>query len=207
MGSSIEDFKREWTNDFKYRLELHNNGMASVAGYGTNMNAVLPIIQELPNILKKYEIKTFLDAPCGDYYIMKLIDFTNIKYIGIDLVDEQIKRNKKEYQDIDFRVLNMFTDEIPKADLVFCRDIFIHLSTINIKTFIHNCIKSNCKYLMSSTYTRINENSELNGIVGWRLLNLENSPYNFPKPLELIQENDNVDVGKSMGIWKFCDLI
>jgi len=197
---AIELFKKEWTRDFHYRTNL---GMESVAGCGTNSSSIISIVSELSNIFKEYNIKILLDAPCGDFFIMNKVDLSNIEYIGIDIVKEQIESNIEKFPNINFKNMNMITDILPQSDLVFSRDIFIHLSNYNIKKFIKNCINSGCIYLMSSTYININENVELCGVLGWRLLNLEKSPFNFPKPLKIITEPDG---NKSMGIWKFSDI-
>jgi len=192
--------KKEWTESYK---ELLTFEMESVAGYGTTKYAVEPIIKELPNIFIEYNIKTFLDAPCSDYYIMKDFDFSGVQYIGIDIVNEQIQSNIEKYPNVDFRELDMIIDELPHVDLVFSRDILIHLSNDSINKFIKNCNNSN--YIMVTTYTKINENEELTGT--WRFINLEKFPFNFPPPLKLIPENIDTDFGKSMGIWKISDLL
>lgn len=204
-----EIFKNEWKRDFNYRLDFLKDS-ESIAGVGTTNNAIEPIIYELPNIFSEYGVRIILDAPCGDNFIMKNLNLGNIKYIGVDIVDEQIEMNKKNFPNLDFRVLNIVDGKLPFADLVFSRDILIHLSNLNIKKFINNCINSGCRYLMASTYTKVEENEELDGVLGYRFLNLEKEPFNFPKPLKIIKENPvitgNEELGKSMGIWRLVDI-
>jgi hypothetical protein len=199
-------FKEYWTQDYYRRLRWHEEGMESIAGYGTSLGALATTIEELPNILAKYEINSILDAPCGDFYLMKKIDLSDVKYIGIDLVDEQIERNKLLYPSFDFRAMNMVTDELPLCDLVFSRDILIHLSDDDIIRYITNCKKSGIKYLMTSTYPDLAQNQEMGGIHGWRFINFEIADWNFPKPLELINENSQIDPIKCMGLWRLEDL-
>lgn len=214
IGTSFEKaseiLKSEWKRDFKYRLDLYEKGkLKSIAGVSTTNNSIKPITDELQNIFSEYGVRIILDAPCGDNFIMKDFNFDNIKYIGVDVVDDQIEMNKKNFPNLEFRTLNVVNDKLPFADLVFSRDFLIHLSNLNIEKFINNCISSGCRYLMASTYTKVEENKELEGVFDYRFINLEKEPFNFLKPLKIIQENDiegTESLGKSMGIWRLVDI-
>jgi hypothetical protein len=199
--------KEEWSKDFLGRVELHKNGiLQSIAGYGSSLWNVRMIIKELPNIFKRYDIKNMLDIPCGDFFWMKEVDLSSITYLGVDLVDGQIDFNKKKYPKIDFKVLNMVEDSLPKADLVFTRDCLVHLNYDNIKLFIDELIRNGSKYLMATHCPEVETNMELNGIIGWRPLNLEKAPFNFPKPIEIISEQSDYNPEKCMGIWSLEEI-
>lgn len=198
--------KEQWTKDFYGRLDLHKNGMQSIAGYGSSMWNVRNIIRNLPIIFDEYGIQTLLDIPCGDYYWMKEVELSNIKYIGGDLVDEQIQYNKEKYPDVDFRVINMIEDSLPQADLVYTRDCLVHLTFNNARSFIEGLIRSGSKYFMSTHFPEVERNDELVGIIGWRPLNLEIAPFNFPKPLKLISENSDYNPEKCMGLWSIDEI-
>lgn len=198
--------KEEWTKDFHGRLELHLNGMQSIAGFGSSTWNVRMIVKELPLIFDRYRIKTLLDIPCGDFHWMKDVDLSDVNYIGVDLVDEQIAYNKERYPSIDFRVLDMTKDSLPASDLVFTRDCLVHLTYENIKLFIDECIRNGSKYLMTTHFPEVNENQELNGIIGWRPLNLEKYPFDFPKPLEVLSEQSDYNPEKCMGVWSLQDI-
>ena len=198
--------KEEWSKDFLSRVELHKNGMKSIAGYGSSLWNVRMIIAELPNIFKRYGIENMLDIPCGDFYWMKEVDLSSITYLGADLVDGQITFNKKKYPQIDFRVLNMVEDKLPTSDLVFTRDCLVHLNYENIGLFIDELIRNDSKYLMATHCPEVETNAELNGIIGWRPLNLEKAPFNFPKAIEIISEQSDYNPEKCMGIWSLEDI-
>jgi hypothetical protein len=197
-------FVREWLRDYGERIKLKERGMESVAGYGSTKHSFRIYRENLINILKKYEVSTFLDAGCADFYGMEDIEFGEINYIGIDLVAEQIDINKEKYKTHDFRCLNMFTDEIPKADMVFCRDILVHMSSTNIKRFLKSCIDSECKYLMATTFPEV-ENMELGGQLGWRRINFDKEPYGF-NSIEIISEKHDMNPEKCMAIYSFEDI-
>jgi hypothetical protein len=198
-------FNKEWNRDFYERMKIYNEGMESLAGFGTNKGECSIYWSELPRIFKEYNIKSFLDAGCSDYFIMKSIDFSNIKYVGLDFVKDQIDWNKERFPNVDFRHTNILTDVLPESDLVFCRDVLIHFSNQNIFRFLHNCLKSNCKYVMLGTYFDLEQNQEMGGVLGWRFINLEIEPYNFPEPLLRIKE-PNHEPKKGTCLWRISDL-
>lgn len=201
-----ELLKQEWTKDFHGRLDLHRKGMQSIAGYGSSTWNVRIIVNVLPIIFEEYRIKTMLDVPCGDFYWMKNVDLSSVKYIGADLVDEQIAYNKEKHPEVDFRILNMIEDALPSADLVFTRDCLVHLNFHNISMFINQIIKNGSKYLMTTHFPEVQKNDELNGIIGWRPLNMQKPPFNFPKPLKIVSEQSDYNPEKCMGIWSIEEI-
>ena len=201
-----ELLKQEWTKDFHGRLDLHRKGMQSIAGYGSSTWNVRIIVNVLPIIFEEYKIKTMLDVPCGDFYWMKNVDLSSVKYIGADLVDEQIAYNKEKHPEVDFRILNMIEDALPSADLVFTRDCLVHLNFHNISMFINQIIKNGSKYLMTTHFPEVQKNDELNGIIGWRPLNMQKPPFNFPKPLKIVSEQSDYNPEKCMGIWSIEEI-
>ena len=115
----------------------------------------------LPELVDNYilEIKTFLlslptkpdvvDLGCGDFVIgSKLRKFCN-KYIAVDIFDELINYNKKKYQDlnVDFRILDITSEELPAGDVCFVRQVLQHLSNESIVNFV-KAIKNKYKFLI-----------------------------------------------------------
>lgn len=180
MNDSVLDhssiLKKAWTADFLHRTRLHKNGMESLAGYGSSLKYVIPIIEKLPTIFEEFTVKSVLDLPCGDYNWMKHVDKSFITYIGGDIVDEQISYNIENFADFDFRIIDMIHDSLPTVDLIFTRDCLMHLSERDIVQFFKNCIMSRSKYIMLSTCPDVDINKDLTGVIGWRSLNLEKPP-------------------------------
>ncbi|WP_440969549.1 hypothetical protein ACSS6N_13845 [Peribacillus frigoritolerans] len=79
----------------------------SVSGSGSSLTQTKTLIQELPSIIKQLQIKKMIDAPCGDFNWMKEVYKNTELYIGIDIVDEIIKTNKKKYPLNNVQFLNM----------------------------------------------------------------------------------------------------
>ena len=199
------------------KVYIHNKfkGNVSVSGNGSDLVQTEKLRLKLPQFMQKFNVKTFLDVPCGDFLWMEKLDLKVEKYIGGDIVNELIvKLNKEQKSDFRvFKVINLVNQVPPKVDVIFCRDLFVHLSNRDIKAAIRNIIASESKYLFTTTFTDRNENKNLpifSKGVKWRTINLQIKPWNFPNPIDFINENcsenDYKFTDKSIGIWKISDL-
>lgn len=179
----------------------------SVSGSGSNLIQTQTIREELPEIIKKYKIKSILDIPCGDFYWMKEIDLKDVNYIGADLVTEIINKNIKKFKksNIDFKIIDLLSDTLPYSDLIFCRDCLVHFSFKDIFKALINIKKTNAKYLMTTNFDE--RNSNINIATGsWTPINLCNPPFNFPEPILIIMEKctegDNRFSDKALYLWE-----
>ena len=169
------------------------------------------IRKSLPGIIKKYEITSILDAPCGDWYWMQKIDLAGIKYDGVDIVEDLIIKNNEIFstKEINFYVKNIAADSLPISDLILCRDCLVHLSFSDSIKIIQNFKNSGSKYLLTTSFSDRSQNIDL-GRTFWRPLNMTLPPFNFPPPIELINENctegNNLYNDKSLALWKLDSL-
>lgn len=182
-------------------------GEESRSGEGSNMVQTAEIRRELPKLLREFEIKTLMDAPCGDWHWMKELPLDVDQYIGVDIVDSLIESNRQQFGNAatSFVCLNLASDQLPQADLIFCRDCLVHLTFKDIRRVIANFKKSNSKYFLTTTFTERQNNFDLLGDAVWRPLNLEMAPFNFPKPVKLLNEKCTEANGqfadKCLGLW------
>ena len=94
---------------------------------------------------------------------------------------------------------------LPKVDLIICRDALSHLPLDMGIRAKKNFVKSKSKYLLSTTYSNINKNIDIpKG--NFRPINLLRNPYAFGKPLLIINEKcteKNLKYkNKCLGLWK-----
>jgi hypothetical protein len=128
---------------------------------------------------------------------MQYLEKSTLTYIGMDIVPELIQSlNLKYGQDskVTFMPSNIIEDELPMVDLIFCRDCLVHFSFSDIKKTLLNFKNSGARYLFTTTYTDRGVNRDIR-TVGWRALNLELPPFNLPKPLKIVKENNLDDKG------------
>jgi len=182
----------------------------SVSGGGSLISTTKSIRKKLPILWQQYEIKTFLDVPCGDYNWMKEVEKSGLIYIGGDIVGEMIEQNKKKYsaENISFKVIDITKDDLPNVDMIFCKDCLQHLSYENIFKALNNFKKSKSKYLLTTSYSKTLYNWDiLDG--DCRPLNLLKEPFNFPEPLTKIHEKSmgiQVDGDKDMYLYRLDDI-
>ena len=86
-----EVFDKIYTNNFWSAGQSE-----SVSGRGSTLSGTVKIRKILPALWKKYNVKTFLDVPCGDFNWMKEVDKKNIVYIGGDIVKSMVDENVKK---------------------------------------------------------------------------------------------------------------
>lgn len=157
----------------------------SRSGKGSELLFTEPIRNWLLTNLPLLEVKTLLDAPCGDFnWMRETLPRLNLNYIGIDIVPEIIEYNHDAYstKNINFHTANICEDLLPDCDLIMVRDCLIHLSFDDIEKFLNNLSKTNYKYLLTTTYL-VDEgfrNTEI--LTGqYRKIDLFKAPFNFDK--------------------------
>ncbi|WP_291137371.1 class I SAM-dependent methyltransferase [Flavobacterium sp. UBA7663] len=185
----------------------HWKSAESISGEGSEIKQTKNLIKELNDLFEEKSVKSVLDLPCGDFNWMRKVDLSKIEYIGGDIVKELIEENTLKYkkENINFKVLNLISDSLPKCDIILVRDCFVHLSYADINKALKNIKSSGCKYILTTTY--INHHVNYDIITGdWRPLNLQDVPFNFPTPLKIIIENSTEGNGqykdKSMALWE-----
>jgi hypothetical protein len=132
----------------------------SASGPGSSLLDTETLRRSLPAMFDKFGIRTMLDAPCGDFYWMKLVVAeTELVYIGGDIVRPMIDQNTTSYANdrTSFIHLDITQDPLPQADLWFCRDCFFHLSLADIFSALHSFVDSGIPYIMTSTLTGVPE--------------------------------------------------
>jgi hypothetical protein len=161
----------------------------SRSGPGSTLQYTENIRRELPRLLSRLGIRLILDAPCGDFNWFKLVPRTDVSYLGGDIVESIVGRNQNDYgnQHTSFMLLDIIRDSLPKADLWLCRDCLFHFSNIDIFLTIDNFLRSDIKYLLTSTHQECQENTNIQ-TGSFRELNLERPPFSFHKAHHYIDD-------------------
>ena len=169
------------------------------------------LVEQLPLLFKEFNIKTFVDVGCSDFYWQINVDWSGVDYLGIDIVKKIVNENKKNHPEFKFEHRNLIEDDCPKADMIFVRNVFLHTSLSECLKMIYNIKMSGSKYLMASNTDAVKENMETSNIwVVRRNLNLY--PFNFPSPIKVVPEmkdKENPSIaGKNnyMNIWEIDKL-
>lgn len=187
----------------------------SVSGRGSTLKETEEIRRQLPILFTKLGIRTLLDIPCGDFHwfssMVNDLGFSKYNegmdfYIGADIVPELITKNRLEHliTFLDFRVLDVTKDELPKVDLILCRDMLGHFSNWEVKLALDNFKRSGAKWLLATTFPGRQTTGNIR-TGEWRPIDLDHW-WGLPKPTLMINENctegDGKFADKSLGLWR-----
>lgn len=207
-----------YSNEKKFNYIFKKNiwgSYESISGPGSEIQNTIVIRQQIPNLIKKYNIKTILDIPCGDFHWFKEMDI-KIDYLGADIVDTIINENNSKYSSdyISFKKLDITSEAINgKFDLIIIRDLFIHFSNDDIFKSLQNIKESQSKYILTTNYNDSDINKNI--VTGsFREINLMIDPFNFPAPIfeiddagQILRPNSNILYqNKYLSLWNIKDL-
>jgi SAM-dependent methyltransferase len=108
------------------------------SGSGSTPKNVRPYQELLQRFLVTHDIHSVIDLGCGDWQFSRLINWSGIEYLGLDIVPKVIKANQEKYRrpNIHFFTANFIDIDLPKSDLLICKDVLQHLPVKDIKRFL-----------------------------------------------------------------------
>ena len=175
-----ESIADKFSEIYKYNLWSSSE---SLSGVGSEIEYTKPLRIWLTKNIPTLNVKSFVDAPCGDFNWMKLVlPYLDVSYLGLDIVEGVIKKNKSLYSSerINFNVMDICEDKIPDCDLLMVRDCLFHLSYEDSERFLKNLKDTKYKYLLTTTHCVEDGFRNTNIVTGdWRLINLFSEPFNF----------------------------
>lgn len=169
------------TNTFN-RIYAEGTWGRDVAGKGTSgTGSTLEITREyrayVEDFMKKHNVKSVVDAGCGDWSFSSAIDWGDASYLGIDIASDVIAavRNKHEKGRVTF-LAGDITDELPAADLLISKDVLQHLSNELVQKFIRNNLRKGKYKWVILTNDRGSENRDV-ASGGYRAIDLAAPPF------------------------------
>ena len=190
-----------------YRRNVWGNA-ESVSGAGSTARRGEAFRDELIALLRRLGTRVLLDAPCGDFnWIAEVADAVP-QYVGVDVVPELIERVRAEHGNArrSFICADLVRDPLPRADVILCRDALVHFSFREIRAALQNFRRSGAEHLLATTFVDTARNVDIRTGGGWRDLNLQEPPFSFPPPLELIDERctdyGGRYRGKRLALWR-----
>jgi SAM-dependent methyltransferase len=187
-----------------YYRTNHWGGAESRSGKGSSKDRGVFLAGRLPMFLQSLGVQSILDVPCGDLNWMSDFPLGDIAYIGADIVPEMIENNRKTHPGIgEFVCLDACHDPLPPADLIFCRDMVIHLPNDLVARFIMNVARSRASWLICTRFLGPIGPTNINGEIGvgeFRAVDLCEPPFSLPAPLAMFPELFHK--WKTLGLWR-----
>jgi hypothetical protein len=178
----------------------------TVSGAGSTLSYTRTLRAALPSLLRELNVQILLDLPCGDFNWMSQVDLPVSHYIGADIVGALVADMQARYgaPHREFRILDICSDPLPDADLLLCRDCFIHLAEDMVFRALSNIVRSNIKYVLMTTYPGGQNRAIRTG--DWHPINLQQAPYNLPAPLKVIEDWEPPFDERHLGLWDVAAL-
>jgi 2-polyprenyl-3-methyl-5-hydroxy-6-metoxy-1,4-benzoquinol methylase len=157
----------------------------SVWGAGSGSGSTPANTLEYRHFLSKFMVRngiqSVLDFGCGDWQFSQYIDWSDVNYYGVDIVESVIIKNRARFQTskIDFTIFSDF-DELPKVDLIICKDVLQHLSNEQARRYV-SALRRKCRLLLITN--DINPANAVNSQItegGWRPVRPDLAPFSLP---------------------------
>lgn len=200
MNTELSD---SMSRHFRPEYQLSDNDRC-----GSSMNYTKKLRDELPALFKKYNIQSMFDAGCNDYSWMSTIT-DNLDYYGGDISVPMITDLKIRHPELKVSHHDVTTDAFPQVDLLFIKDVTIHLNYVDKKKIIQNWLSSEITWIMVTHDEFEKDNVDFSYDTGFpfAFVNWEQAPWNSPKPVDVIYEVRTG--GRCMALWhrdQICQL-
>ena len=145
MKNSDNLHKKPWSTkkamDQIYKNNLWGRGKSNFfSGDGSHDSAILnPYLKALSLFLTSFNKPlTIVDLGCGDFNVGNQLLHLSENYIGVDIVETLIQRNKDVFKDhnLKFYCLDIALDKLPEGDIALLRQVLQHLSNKEIYKII-----------------------------------------------------------------------
>lgn len=178
----------------------------SVSGVGSTLAYTESLRAELPALLRRLEVRTLLDLPCGDFNWLRHVELGIERYIGGDIVTALVERLRRESAGPgrEFQVLDLISDRLPAADALFCRDCLVHLSNRDALAALVNIRRGEIQWLIATTFPQVSKNRDI-ATGQFRPVNLCLPPFNLPPPAESIRDAGAGHPDRWLGVWRIGD--
>ena len=147
MKQDLQQNKKAWptqkvmTQIYDQNLWGGNKGEYYSGEGSHNPMIVEPYVAAVSSFLNSFpEPISVCDLGCGDFNVgQKLLPFTQ-KYIGVDIVEGLIEKNRTTYKhsNLIFEQIDISKEPLPKSDCVFIRQVLQHLSNREIQHVLNN---------------------------------------------------------------------
>jgi hypothetical protein len=164
------------------------------------------LIVKMVILFKEYNIQSIFDAGCNDCRIGTAIS-PPMTYLGGDISAAMVADSWAKRPHFDIKLHDATTDPFPTVDLLFVKDVTIHLSNTDRKKIINNWLSSNIPWIMIThdEFETDNKDVEYYDKFPFSQVNWTLQPWNFPPPTACVYEV--LDKGRCMALWHRNQLI
>lgn len=175
-------------------LPVEQRGSSSIEG-------TKELCLQLPSLFKSHNINSIFDARANDaeWQMQTLANF--VDYHAGDRNSAMIEIAKKRFPTVDICVHDITRDQFPVVDLLFVRDVAIHMNNFYKRCFLQNWLSSGIPWLLMTqlNYCKLNEDFEQKenewhfAEINWYI-----EPWAFPQCIDSVRDGNPQ---RSMDLW------
>lgn len=176
----------------------------SASGVGSELASTARYRAALVTLIQQQRFQSLFDAPCGDMnWMPAVIAQTPIAYQGGDISSSLVAQLAEAHPTLSIRTFDICHDDFPRADVWHCRDCLFHLPFTDIRAALRRFVASEIPYVLLTTHRArwLHRNLDITR-VGFRVIDFERAPFNFPKPLALLPDyRRGIDFPRYVALW------
>lgn len=165
------------------------------SGPGATVEATRTVARVLPELVTGMRLWRVLDIGCGAMAWMP--DLRPARYVGVDIVEAMIDRNRALHPEMTFLHGDARTMRLPRTDLAICRHMMSHLSYRSGAQVLEN-LRRCATWLLASTFDE-GRNTDIEDGRFYRI-DLRAAPWSLGKPWMVI-EDDYRWPDQLLGLW------
>jgi len=157
----------------------------------SSLQGTAHLCNQLPGLFEKYSIKSMFDAGANDAAWQQDTLAHMVEYHAGERNSNIVELAKKRNPDISICVHDITQDPLPGVDLLFIRDVAIHLNNHYKKLMIKNWLASQIPWLLTTQLNYCKHNKDFEQVPGeWHFaeINWNLEPWNFPEPYERVED-------------------
>ena len=158
--------------------------------------------QRIIALFKKHNITSVFDAGCNDcIWMSELLRNIDVNYQGGDISLDMIDYVHTAFPNRRVNVHDATTDAFPTVDLLFVRDVAIHLNNADKRRLWNNWLDSNIPWILitHNRETLSNQDFEYTNEFPFASCNWQLEPWFFPNPVDQAWEYGVG--GRCMALW------
>ena len=177
-------------------LPVEERGCSSITG-------TEHLRSQLPALFAQHNISSMFDAGANDAAWQAVTLPKIVKYSAGELNATMVAIAKSTYPDLNIVVHDVTVDTLPQVDLLFVRDVAIHLNTKSKYEMIQRWKESSIPWILMTQLSYATENTDFEYLpdrsvqfvnINWLL-----PPWSWPEPVASITEIPNGD--RYMSLW------
>lgn len=181
-----KNYKYNFLKIYKYKTWKTDKNLS---GTSSDLFIAKYYALKLREFFIRKKIKSVFDCGCGEFMFMDMaLKDLKLKYIGGDLVNNILFKNKINFPRYKFIEFDILKDKLPKVQLLHIRDCLFHFSFIDIHKALNNFCNSKIKFLLITSHNSlILKNYDI--VTGdFRYLDFSKKPFYFRNEILKIKD-------------------